>query len=393
MAHVIQLGQNNTAGKTPDALASGEVAINTSDKKIWVGNGSSNTLVFNSSDYLTTSQISSTYATNSSTVDISTTSIGLNLVRRNSQGTIYVTNVSATGNAGFNSISCGQAVDSSPYLLWGRRSGDSYLRPYSAYTIKSWLQLLGTTVPTGGSSGQFLGWDSSGTAKWVANPNSYILYYGNTDGIDVNANTISLDLSEVADMTEAWTTQWDEFIVLDNSGGGGTQQKRKRANEIFPYTHVYNALDTTTSSTSTTIAASASSVKAAYDKPVPTASAGAVGGIEIGYTANLNHYPVLLNSKQAYVTVPWTDTTYSVGDGGLSTKDFKGALSNGGLNFAGGYVSHFVGSPWNHIPTGGSSGQFLGYSADGAATWVAAPSGGTTTWNGLENISNLTALP
>ena len=34
MAHVIQLGQNNTAGKTPDALASGEVAINTSDKKI-----------------------------------------------------------------------------------------------------------------------------------------------------------------------------------------------------------------------------------------------------------------------------------------------------------------------------------------------------------------------
>ena len=27
-------------------------------------------------------------------------------------------------------------------------------------------------IPTGGSSGQFLGWDSSGKAKWVANPNS-----------------------------------------------------------------------------------------------------------------------------------------------------------------------------------------------------------------------------
>jgi hypothetical protein len=27
-------------------------------------------------------------------------------------------------------------------------------------------------IPSGGSSGQFLGWDSDGTAKWVANPNS-----------------------------------------------------------------------------------------------------------------------------------------------------------------------------------------------------------------------------
>jgi hypothetical protein len=27
-------------------------------------------------------------------------------------------------------------------------------------------------VPSGGSSGQFLGWDSDGTAKWVANPNT-----------------------------------------------------------------------------------------------------------------------------------------------------------------------------------------------------------------------------
>ncbi len=27
-------------------------------------------------------------------------------------------------------------------------------------------------IPSGGSSGQFLGWSSDGTAKWVANPNS-----------------------------------------------------------------------------------------------------------------------------------------------------------------------------------------------------------------------------
>lgn len=34
--------------------------------------------------------------------------------------------------------------------------------------ISKWYEAL---VPTGGSSGQFLAWNSSGTAKWVANPN------------------------------------------------------------------------------------------------------------------------------------------------------------------------------------------------------------------------------
>ena len=35
--------------------------------------------------------------------------------------------------------------------------------------LSKWYTSL---VPTGGSSGQFLGWNSDGTAKWVSNPNS-----------------------------------------------------------------------------------------------------------------------------------------------------------------------------------------------------------------------------
>ena len=35
--------------------------------------------------------------------------------------------------------------------------------------LSKWYASL---VPTGGSSGQFLGWNSDGTAKWVSNPNS-----------------------------------------------------------------------------------------------------------------------------------------------------------------------------------------------------------------------------
>ena len=51
MANVIKLGYSNTSGHTPDSLAGGEVGINTNNRKIWVGNGSGNTLVFNHADY------------------------------------------------------------------------------------------------------------------------------------------------------------------------------------------------------------------------------------------------------------------------------------------------------------------------------------------------------
>jgi len=42
--------------------------------------------------------------------------------------------------------------------------------------------------------------------------------------IDVAADTINVDLTELTDMTQAWDTNNDEFVVLD----GGTAQKRKR---------------------------------------------------------------------------------------------------------------------------------------------------------------------
>ena len=51
MANTIKLGYSNSSGESPDTLAGGELATNTSNRKIWVGNGSSNTLVFNHADY------------------------------------------------------------------------------------------------------------------------------------------------------------------------------------------------------------------------------------------------------------------------------------------------------------------------------------------------------
>ncbi len=68
-------------------------------------------------------------------------------------------------------------------------------------------------------------------------------------------------------------------------------------------------------------------------KLIREASSNDYGGIKINWNngyANTGHkkYPVMLESGKAYVNVPWTDnnTTYSVGDGGLTTKNFTAAL-------------------------------------------------------------------
>lgn len=54
-----------------------------------------------------------------------------------------------------------------------------------------------------------------------------------------------------------------------------------------------------------------------YSLPVATSSVR--GGIKIGYTESGKNYPVELSNEQAYVNVPWEDTTYSVFTGATTT--------------------------------------------------------------------------
>ena len=62
-----------------------------------------------------------------------------------------------------------------------------------------------------------------------------------------------------------------------------------------------------------------------------SATANKIGGIKIGHGTSHPKYEVLLDASagKAYVNVPWTDTntTYSVGDGGLTQKNFTTALN------------------------------------------------------------------
>jgi hypothetical protein len=73
-----------------------------------------------------------------------------------------------------------------------------------------------------------------------------------------------------------------------------------------------------------------------------------------------------------------TNTTYSVGDGGLTTNDFTNAdhtKLNGIASSANNY-SHPTGAGNNHVPTGGSADQVLTYSSSGVAVWADAGGGG-----------------
>jgi len=87
------------------------------------------------------------------------------------------------------------------------------------------------------------------------------------------------------------------------------------------------------------------------------------GGVKIGYTENGKNYPVELSSEKMYVNVPWTDTntTYSVGDGGLTQKNFTTTLKN--------KLDGIASSANNYsLPAGSSStrgGFKIGYSENG----------------------------
>ena len=83
-----------------------------------------------------------------------------------------------------------------------------------------------------------------------------------------------------------------------------------------------------------------------------TASSSTAGLVKIGYTENSKNYPVELSSGKMYVNVPWTDadTVYT----------------------------HPTSAGNKHIPTGGSAGQFLKYSASGTAVWAADNNTNTT---------------
>lgn len=123
------------------------------------------------------------------------------------------------------------------------------------------------------------------------------------------------------------------------------------------------------------------------DTTYSKATSSALGLVKIGYTASGKNYPVQLNnSGQMYVNVPWTDnnTTYNAMTAATSSAAGKAGLvpapaagkQTSFLRGDGTWVvptdtkyTHPTTSGNKHIPSGGSAGQILRWSADGTAVW------------------------
>ena len=82
------------------------------------------------------------------------------------------------------------------------------------------------------------------------------------------------------------------------------------------------------------------------------------------------------------ITITSTDnnTTYSIGNGGLTQINFTTSLYNklNGIATGANQYVHPTGAGNTHIPTGGSAGQFLTYSSSGVARWAADNNTNTT---------------
>lgn len=96
---------------------------------------------------------------------------------------------------------------------------------------------------------------------------------------------------------------------------------------------------------------------------LPTATSSALGGIKIGFTASGKDYPVVLNSSnQAYVNVPWTDTSYTLPTASTSVKGgvMLGESSVSGLYMVDGTKLYILRATASNI-----GGVQLGYTASG----------------------------
>jgi len=86
-----------------------------------------------------------------------------------------------------------------------------------------------------------------------------------------------------------------------------------------------------------------------------------------------------------------TNTTYSVGDGGLTQKNFTTTLKSkldGIAASANNYV-HPTSAGNKHIPSGGAAGQFLKYSSSGTAVWAAPSYTTSLAWTSITSKPNL----
>jgi hypothetical protein len=302
-------------------------------------------------------------------------------------------------------------------------------------------------VPTGGSSGQFLKYSSSGTAVWAAdnNTDTNTTYSAGTN-MTLSGTTFS------ATDTNTTYSVGDGGLTTNNFTDADHTKLNGIASSANNYSHTTNANltgDVTSSGNATTIATDAvdiamlsatgtasSSTYLRGDNTWAAVSSGSGDmtgvdltggtGISIGsetgttsgdYSATITNSGVTsivagsnisIDVATGAVTITATDTdtntTYSAGSNmSLSGTTFSATDTNttysagtnmtlSGTTFAATdtdtVYTHPTSAGNKHVPTGGSSGQFLKYSSSGTAVWAADNNTDTnTTYSAGSNMS------
>ena len=226
-------------------------------------------------------------------------------------------------------------------------------------------------IPTGGSAGQFLKYSASGTATW-ATPS----YTTNTDTQLSSTDVIGMftagtNVAIAADGTIS-STDTDTVYTHPTSAGNKHIPTGGSAGQFLKYSASGTATWATPSYTTNTDTVYTHPTSAG-NKHIPT---GGSAGQFLKYSAS--------------GTATWATPSYTTNtDNQLSQTDVIGMFTAGNNITIGSdgtidstdtdtVYTHPTSAGNKHIPTGGSAGQFLKYSASGTATW-ATPSYTTNT--------------
>lgn len=145
----------------------------------------------------------------------------------------------------------------------------------------------------------------------------------------------AITLAQLNTGVDAETSYGASKVLKVNSSGNGlefaTDTNTNTFRTIVAGSNTLEATETLTLTAGSNITITEESGEVSFAASVAAASSNSYGTIKVGFSedASAKEYPVELDvSGNAFVQVPWTDnnTTYSVGDGGLTEKNFTSTL-------------------------------------------------------------------
>jgi len=163
-------------------------------------------------------------------------------------------------------------------------------------------------IPSGGGSGQFLKYSSSGTAVW-ATPS----YIANTDtnkflsGISKSSNTLTFAVTNGTNQTYTFGANAFNSTTIPAAESYTQHENISAASSNLNNSGRTYIQDITLDSNGH-VTGVATATETVTDTTYNTATSSALGLVKIGYSENGKNYPVELSSGKMFVNVPWENT-------------------------------------------------------------------------------------